>query len=175
MSPKCSQYVRPLYNKPPNKTDGDTVVLSPDHAERVARFCGEICLCKTDMKRYELCVRLRNEFLMEYTGVPLLAATCGHYRCWEEIDGYGASMAPRKYLRRLIFLAKTKDSFPRRFGRKPQLKPNSFSRWFGSTRPARLPVPHFYLRQRSIQRVSQRCRMENPLPGNYPQSICTAG
>ena len=76
----------------PNKFDDEIIVLSPDHAERVARFREELRLYKTDPGGYELCVRIRNELLTEHTGVELLVAACEHvmfsqcaeYKDWRE-------------------------------------------------------------------------------------------
>jgi hypothetical protein len=58
----------------------------------VARFREELRLYKTDPGGYELCVRIRNELLTEYTGVELLVAACEHvmfsqcaeYKDWRE-------------------------------------------------------------------------------------------
>ncbi|KXX81132.1 ATP synthase subunit alpha [Madurella mycetomatis] len=84
--------MRTLSNESATDEIDDHIVLSPDHVQRVTQFRNEIRLCKTDLEKYELCVRVRDDLLCEHTGVQLLAAACEHvmftqcagYKDWKE-------------------------------------------------------------------------------------------
>ncbi|KAI7778649.1 hypothetical protein LA080_001882 [Diaporthe eres] len=48
-----------------NEIDDDTLVLGPDHVQRVAQVREAPRLCETDTGKYELCLQTRNELLKE--------------------------------------------------------------------------------------------------------------
>ena len=61
-----------------NKFNDEVVVLSPDNAARVTRFREKLGLRETNLRRYELCIQVRNKLFAEHTGVEFLAAAYEH-------------------------------------------------------------------------------------------------
>jgi len=81
---------------PPDTSDNDLLLLSPDHIQQVAQFRDEIRR-KTKPEKYELCVQVRNDLLEQHTGVQLLIAACEHVmftHCTEYKDLKEARVKP---------------------------------------------------------------------------------
>lgn len=60
----------PDHSPPPdesatNEIDDETLVLSPDHVQRVAQFREAPRLCETSTEKYELCLQTRDKLLKE--------------------------------------------------------------------------------------------------------------